>query len=136
MIRGSFSAFVHCARNGHGVQSFRAKRASKAMPFCGYVLGSQEMLCWPAGQVTTCRSQSTTKLPLSKPAPARACQLGSSATGPTEGHAVLPLARNEHVGVGVALVDQVLTRQQVALLQRLMHIFDHVVVRGRGRRGL
>src|SRR5512135_2397452 len=34
-------------------------------------------------QVTTCGSQSTTKLPLSKPSPARACQLGSSATGPT-----------------------------------------------------
>src|SRR5262245_30215494 len=29
------------------------------------------------------RSQSTAKLPLSKPSPARACQLGSSATGPT-----------------------------------------------------
>ena len=30
MIRGSFSAFVHRARNGHGVQSLRANRASKA----------------------------------------------------------------------------------------------------------
>src|SRR5512135_858350 len=82
MIRGSFSAFVHRNRDGHGVQSLHENRASKTMPFCGSVLGSQEMLSLPAGQVTTRRSRSTTKLPLSKPAPARACQPGPSATGP------------------------------------------------------
>src|SRR5262249_1737313 len=67
---------VHRARNEHGVPSVRANRASKAIPLGGYVLGNQEMLGWPAGQVTTCFSQSTAKLPLSKPSPARACQLG------------------------------------------------------------
>jgi hypothetical protein len=35
MIRGSFSDFVHRDRDGHGVQSFRANRASKTMPFFG-----------------------------------------------------------------------------------------------------
>jgi hypothetical protein len=33
MIRGSFAAFVHCARAGHGVPSVRENRASKTMPF-------------------------------------------------------------------------------------------------------
>ena len=83
MIRGSFSDFVHRDRDGHGVQSFRENRASKTIPFFGEVFGSHERLSLPAGQVTTRRSQSTAKLPLSKPAPARACQLGFSATGPT-----------------------------------------------------
>src|SRR5512135_605485 len=94
------------------------------------------MLCLPAGQVTTCLSQSTSKLPLSKPAPARACQLGSSATGPTYGHAVRARAVDQDLGVGVALVDQVLTREQIALLLRLMHLVDHVVVWCRRRRRL
>src|SRR5262249_60642078 len=83
MILGSCFDFVHRVRSGHGVQSFRANRASKAIPLGGYVLGNQEMLFLPAGHVTTSCSQSTSKLPLSKPSPARACQLGSSATGPT-----------------------------------------------------
>ena len=43
----------------HGVQSFRANRTSNIMPFSGQVFGSHEMLCLPAGQVTTRRSQST-----------------------------------------------------------------------------
>jgi hypothetical protein len=64
---------VHRVRSGHGVQSLRANRASKAIPLCGYVLGNQEMLLLPAGHVTTSFSQSTSKLPLSKPSPARAC---------------------------------------------------------------
>jgi hypothetical protein len=50
---------VQRERSEHGVQSFRANRASKTMPFSGQVFGSHEMLCLPAGQVTTCRSQST-----------------------------------------------------------------------------
>ncbi len=45
MIRGSCFAFVHRARNGHGVPSFRANRVSKTIPFCGYVSGNEEMLC-------------------------------------------------------------------------------------------
>jgi hypothetical protein len=45
--------------------------------------GCQEILCLPAGQVTTWRSQSTTNCDLSKPVPSRACHPGSSATGPT-----------------------------------------------------
>ena len=52
-IRGSFLARVKGVRNGHGVQSFRANRASNIMPFSGQVFGSHEMLCLPAGQVTT-----------------------------------------------------------------------------------
>jgi hypothetical protein len=35
MIRGSFAAFVHRTRDGHGVQSVRENRASKTMPFWG-----------------------------------------------------------------------------------------------------
>ena len=50
---GSCFDRVHCDRSGHGVQSFRANRASETMPFFGYVFGSQEMLSLPAGQVTT-----------------------------------------------------------------------------------
>jgi hypothetical protein len=49
-------------RRRHGVQSFQANRASNCMPFSGQMFGSHEMLCWPAGQVTTCRSQSTSSL--------------------------------------------------------------------------
>jgi hypothetical protein len=48
MIRGSCFDRVQCDRNGHGVQSFRANRASKTTPFFGYVFGSQEMLSLPA----------------------------------------------------------------------------------------
>src|SRR3954452_6605117 len=40
-------------------------------------------------------------------------------------HAVLALAGHEDLGIGVALVDRVLTRQQVAPLLRLMHLLDH-----------
>jgi hypothetical protein len=36
-----------------------------------------------------------------------------------DGHAVLTLAGDEDLGIGVALVDQVLTRQQVAPFLRL-----------------
>jgi transposase len=52
-----------------------------------------------------------------------------------DGHAVLAQTGDEDVGIGVALVDQVLTRQQVAPLLRLMHHLDHIIVRCRGRRG-
>jgi hypothetical protein len=52
-MRGSCFDFVHWGRWGQGVQSRRAKRASKSTPCAGYVFGSQEMLCLPAGQVTT-----------------------------------------------------------------------------------
>lgn len=44
MIRGSCFDFVHRVRSGHGVQCFRANRASKAIPLGGYVLGHQEIL--------------------------------------------------------------------------------------------
>ena len=42
-----------CARSGHGVQSFRANRASRTTPFFGYVFGRHERLSFPAGHVTT-----------------------------------------------------------------------------------
>jgi len=35
MMRGSVFDRVHCGRNGHGVQSLRANRASKTTPFLG-----------------------------------------------------------------------------------------------------
>jgi hypothetical protein len=70
-------------RNGHGKQSRRAKRASNIMPFLGQVFGNQEMLSLPVGQVTTLRSQSIANAALVSPSSRRACQLGSSATGPT-----------------------------------------------------
>src|SRR4051794_25996356 len=46
-------------------------------------------------------------------------------------HTVLALAGDEDLGIGVALVDQVLSRQQVAPLLRLMDFFDHSIVRRR-----
>ena len=82
-MRGSRLARVQWARTGHGVHARRGKRTSHTVPFWGYVLGSQDRLCWPVGQVTTRRSQSTTNWLLAKPSPARACQLGSAASGPT-----------------------------------------------------
>src|SRR5262249_19033276 len=45
-----------------------------------------------------------------------------------EGHSVLALALDQDRGVGVALVDPVLTRKPILLLQRLMDLFDHIVV--------
>src|SRR5512135_1511303 len=51
-----------------------------------------------------------------------------------DGHTVLTLAFDEDMSIGVTLVDQVLTRQQIAPLLRLMHHLDHVVVGGRRRR--
>src|SRR4051794_19653711 len=81
--RGSFFALVPGERNRHGAQCWRAKRASPLIPFCGSVFGRKERLCLPAGQVTVWCSPSTGNGDLSKPAPARAGQLGSSATGPT-----------------------------------------------------
>jgi hypothetical protein len=73
-------------RSIYGVLPWRAvlpkKRASSIMPFLSQVLGSHEMLSLPAGQVTTCRSQSTRNWALANPSPERACQLGSLATEP------------------------------------------------------
>src|SRR5512147_2438941 len=89
MIRGSFFALVHCGRNGHGVQSAREKRASKITPFFGYVLGNHEMLCLPAGHVTTCRSPSTTKLPLSKTRVGTGLPTGIVGDRTDDGHAVI-----------------------------------------------
>src|SRR5512135_569035 len=53
-----------------------------------------------------------------------------------DGHAVIALAFHENARIRVALVDQVLTRQQIALRQRLMDHLDHVVVRCRRGGGL
>ena len=83
MMRGSRLPRVQRGRSGHGKQSRRAKRASKAMPPWGQVCGSQEMLRLPAGQVTTSRSQSTRNAALVSPPSTRACQPVSAATGPT-----------------------------------------------------
>ena len=47
---------------------------------------------------------------------------------------VLGLAANQHLGIGVSLVDQVLGGQQTAAAERAMNHFDHVVVRRRRRR--
>ena len=83
MMRGSRLPRVQRGRSGHGKQSRVANHASNTMPFLGQVFGSQEMLSLPAGQVTTLRSQSTPNAALVSPSSRRACQLGSSATGPT-----------------------------------------------------
>src|SRR6201993_2530174 len=83
MIGGSRLTRVQHGRNAQGVQSRRAKRTSKVMPFLGQVFGSQEMLSLPAGQVITLRSQSTWNAALVSPPSTRACQLVSAATGPT-----------------------------------------------------
>src|SRR6516162_5781698 len=42
-----------------------------------------------------------------------------------DGHVVLPPAVDQDLGVGIALVDQVLSREAIVLLQRLMDLFDH-----------
>src|ERR1035437_8900460 len=82
MRRGSRFDCVHWEREEQGVQSRPEKRASKPTPDAGLVFGSQEILCFPAGQVTTFASQSISNALLSKPALSRDCQLGSCATGP------------------------------------------------------
>src|SRR5262249_11964825 len=53
-----------------------------------------------------------------------------------DGHTVLLLAVDQYLGIRVPLVDQMLTRKQVALFLRLMHHLDYVVVRCRRRCGL
>src|SRR5512135_1664581 len=53
-----------------------------------------------------------------------------------DGHAVIALAFHENARIRVALVDQVLTRQQITLRQRFMDHLDHVVVRCRRGGGL
>src|SRR6266851_10425365 len=110
-MRGSFLARVHCARCGHDVQSFRAKRASHLMPLWGEVCGCQEMLCLPIGHVTTCWSQSTRNCDVSNPVPSRACQLGSAATGPTM---CTPVLHTRHQGLCVRIptVDQMIPWEQ------------------------
>ena len=82
MMRGSRLARVQRGRNGHGKQSRAANRASNTMPFLGQVFGRHDMLSLPAGHVTALRSQSTWNAALVSPSSRRACQLGSSATGP------------------------------------------------------
>src|SRR3984885_12614585 len=82
MIRDSCFDLVHWEREGQSVQSRPEKRASKSTPDAGLVFGSQEILCFPAGQVTTFAPQSISNALLSKPALSRDCQLGSCATGP------------------------------------------------------
>lgn len=52
-----------------------------------------------------------------------------------DGNSMLGLAADQHLSPGVALVDQVPGGQQTAAAERAMYHFDHVVVRGRSRRG-
>ena len=80
----------------------------------------EEPLRSPMGQVTTWRSQSTKNCDLSKPVPVRACQLGSSATGPMSATPIHPLALDQDPRVCIALIHQVLGLEQCPLLQRLM----------------
>ena len=90
-------AFAHLqpddARLAFGAGAMGAQRAWRAVPpgeaqLERHVLvraGSRqpETFSLPAGQVTTLRSRSTWKAALVSPPLTRACQLGSSATGPT-----------------------------------------------------
>src|SRR5262245_33068761 len=48
-----------------------------------------------------------------------------------DGHTIIPLAVDQDVGVRVALVDEVLTRESIVALQRLVNLLDHVIVRCR-----
>src|SRR6516162_7097001 len=126
MIRGSFSAFVHRARDGHGVQSLRENRASKIMPFCGYVFGSQETLSLPAGQVTTSRSQSTTKLPLSIPRPELLGRL--RAAGPLQRLVMLTGLQPDDPRLLLRLRASRPRRTRRAILAREPRLVDHAVL--------
>ena len=50
-------------------------------------------------------------------------------------NAIIALTGCQYRGIGVALVDQVLGREQVAAIERPMRYFDHIVVRRRRRSG-
>src|SRR5512135_367913 len=96
----------------------------------------------PGDALLACRAGHDLPLPVDLEAPLVEARAGASLPARVlgyradDGHAVLALAVDQDLGVGVALVDQVLTREQIALLLRLMHLVDHVVVWCRRRRRL
>jgi len=123
MIRGSCSTARHCAApTGTALQSFRANRASKAMPFCGYVLGSHEMLSLPAGQVTTDGSPVHREARLVEAPGTRLPSREFRGHRPDDRHAVLAQAGDEDLGIGVPLCRPVLSRQQSRPFFRLMDL--------------
>ena len=134
-MRGSTRERVHCRREAQGVQSARAKRASKTAPAgrVGIRQPREALLARWAGDGIG--------FPVNgEGAFLEACVLARLPTrvlrdGPDDRNPVLGLAADQHLGVGVALVDQVLGGKQAAAAERAVHHFDHVVVRRRGRRG-
>src|SRR6516165_12480456 len=48
--------------------------------------------------------------------------------GTDDRHAMLTLAMHEHMRIGIALVNQMLRRQQVTFLQRFMDFIQHIIV--------
>src|SRR5262249_25490913 len=91
----------------------------------------------PGDALLACRARHNLPLPVDLEAP-----LVEALAGPglparvlghraDDGHTIVPLAIDQDVGVGIALVDQVLTREPIVALQRLANHLDHVVVGGR-----